>query len=292
VTFADDPALWPATFTSAIEKAGLQHARIGVEPNRLRFMELSYLQNAAPAAQFISAEALFGELRLCKDAVEIKAMREAIRIAQDALEATLPVIQVGHTEKEIAAELVINLLCQGSESDLPFAPIVAGGPNSANPHAVPTERPLQSGDLLVIDWGGAYDGYFSDLTRTFAIGVVDPELRTIYETVKEANVAGRAAGGPHLAAGIVDHAARTVIEKAGYGKYFTHRTGHGLGMEAHEDPYMFGGNTQILAPGMVYTVEPGIYLPGKGGVRIEDNIVVTGAGCETLSSYPREFRAL
>ena len=288
-TFADDPALWPTAITSAVEKTGLKHARIGVEPTRFRFMELNYLQTAAPASQFVAAEALFSDLRLCKDQLEIKAMREAICIAQDALEATLPIVLAGRTEQEIASELVVNLLRQGSESDLPFAPIVAGGPNSANPHAVPTDRPLRSGDFLVIDWGGTYEGYFSDLTRTFAIGEVDPELRKIYETVKEANVAGRAAGGPAIEAGKVDFAARSVIEKAGYGAYFTHRTGHGLGMDEHEEPYMFADNKLLLRPGMVYTVEPGIYLPGKGGVRIEDDIVVTESGVETLSSFPRDF---
>jgi Xaa-Pro aminopeptidase len=292
VTFGDDPAHWHSAFVSAIEKSGLSHAKIGVEPTRLRFFEWQYLQEAAPQSSFVGAESLFSSLRLSKDEVEIKLMREAIRIAQDALEATLPMIKAGVTEKVIASELVINLLHQGSESELPFAPIVASGPNSANPHAVPTDRALCNGDLLVIDWGGTYEGYFSDLTRTFAIGAVEPELRAIYETTKAANEAGRAAGKPGQPASVVDAAARGVIEKAGYGKYFTHRTGHGLGMEAHEEPYMFGTNQQILAPGMVYTVEPGIYLPGKGGVRIEDNIVVTASGCETLSSFPREFRSL
>lgn len=292
VTFADDPSLWQSSFVSAMNKADLEKAKIGIEPTRLRFLELNYLQKAAPSAQFVGAESLFSDLRLCKDALEIKLMKEAERIAQDALAATVPFIKAGRTEKEIASELVINLLRQGSESELPFAPIVAGGPNSANPHAVPTDRPLQEGDLLVIDWGGTYEGYFSDLTRTFAIGAVDPELRTIYETVKEANAAGRAAGKPHVVAGVVDVAARSVIEKAGYGKFFTHRTGHGLGMEAHENPYMFAANKLILLPGMVYTVEPGIYLPEKGGVRIEDNVVVSENGCEILSSYSRDFQTL
>ncbi|MHC1740760.1 MAG: aminopeptidase P family protein [Anaerolineaceae bacterium] len=292
VTFADDPALWPAAFLTAIEKTGLSHAKIGLEPTRLRFLELNYLQEAAPNATFVGAESIFSELRLCKDALEIKNMREAVRIAQDALTATLPYIKIGRTEKEIAAELVINLLRQGSESELPFAPIVAGGPNSANPHASPSDRALQKGDLLVIDWGGTHQGYFSDLTRTFAISQIDPELHTIYETVKEANAAGRNAGKPNTEASIVDLAARSIIEKAGFGKYFTHRTGHGLGMEAHEMPYMFSTNKQILRPGMVYTVEPGIYLPGKGGVRIEDNMVVTTSGSESLSSFSRDFTVL
>lgn len=292
VTFGDNPSLWSNAFTKAIQTAGLQKAVIGVEPTRLRFLELNYLQTAAPTARFVSAEALFADLRLQKDATEINTMREAIRIAQDALKATLPYITIGRTEKEIASELVINLFKLGSESELPFAPIVAAGPNSANPHASPSERKLVSGDLLVIDWGAAYEGYCSDLTRTFAIGEVNPELRKIYETVKAANDAGRKAGKPGAAAKVVDQASRNEIETAGYGKFFTHRTGHGLGMEAHEAPYMFSENEQVLCPGMVYTVEPGIYLPDHGGVRIEDNVVVTETGAETLSTCPREFTVL
>jgi Xaa-Pro dipeptidase len=184
------------------------------------------------------------------------------------------------------------LLKAGSAPELPFSPIVAGGPNSANPHAVPTERKLQRGDLVVIDWGAAWQDYCSDLTRTFAVGELSSELRKVYETVKAANTAGRAAGQSEIEAGEIDKAARAVIDAAGYGKFFTHRTGHGLGMEGHETPYMFGGNTQLLNTGMVYTVEPGIYLSGKGGVRIEDDVVVTANGSDSLSDFPRELQIL
>ena len=144
---------------------------------------------------------------------------------------------------------------------MPFAPIVSGGPNAANPHAGPSERKLQAGDLLVVDWGAAYDGYISDLTRTFAVGEVDDEYKKIHTIVQAANAAGRAAGKPGVPCANVDKAARDVIENAGYGKYFTHRTGHGIGMEGHEEPYMRGDNMQLLEPGMAFTVEPGIYLP-------------------------------
>ncbi len=196
------------------------------------------------------------------------------------------------TEKEIAAELVVQLLRHGSQSDMPFAPIVSSGPNSANPHAVPSDRKLRPGDLLVVDWGAAVDGYISDLTRTFAVGKVDEEYRKIHQIVLEANAAGRAAAQPGVPCANVDSAARTVIEKAGYGQYFTHRTGHGIGMEPHEDPYMRGDNLQLLEPGMAFTVEPGIYLPGRNGVRIEDNVVITEDGAECLSDMPRELRVV
>jgi Xaa-Pro dipeptidase len=146
--------------------------------------------------------------------------------------------------------------------------------------------------LLVVDWGAGVDGYISDLTRTFAIGEVEDEYRKIHAVVLEANTAGRGAGKPGGPCAAVDKAARDVIEKNGYGVYFTHRTGHGIGMEAHEEPYMRGDNLQPLEKGMAYTVEPGIYLPGRNGVRIEDNMVVTQAGVECLSDMPRELRLL
>jgi Xaa-Pro dipeptidase len=175
---------------------------------------------------------------------------------------------------------------------MPFAPIVSGGPNSANPHASPSDRKVCSGDLLVVDWGAAVDGYVSDLTRTFAVGEVDAEYRKIHRIVQEANAAGREAGKPGVPCANVDLAARTVIEKAGYGKYFTHRTGHGIGMEGHEEPYMRGDNMQLLEPGMVYTVEPGIYLPERNGVRIEDNLLINEDSVECLSNMPRELRVV
>jgi len=219
-------------------------------------------------------------------------MRHAVKIAQDALEATIPLIKVGMTEKEVSSELVVQLLKHGSEPEMPFSPIVSGGPNAANPHASPSDRKLQVGDLLVVDWGAAYDGYISDLTRTFAVGQVDDEYLKIHKIVQAANAAGRAAGKPGVPCANVDKAARDVIDQAGYGEYFTHRTGHGIGMEGHEEPYMRGDNMQLLEPGMAYTVEPGIYLPDRNGVRIEDNVVVTETGVDVLSDMPREIRVV
>ncbi len=180
----------------------------------------------------------------------------------------------------------------GSEPELPFQPIVAAGPNSANPHATPTDRPIQPGDLLIIDWGATHHGYFSDLTRTFAIGEVAPELAHITEVCLQANAAGRAAARPGIPAGEVDAAARKVIEEAGYGEFFTHRTGHGLGLDVHERPFIFGGNPDVLQPGMTFTVEPGIYLPHRGGVRVEDDVVITPEGARSLSDMPRALRYL
>ncbi|MFN3742956.1 MAG: M24 family metallopeptidase, partial [Anaerolineales bacterium] len=247
---------------------------------------------AAPQAEFPEAGDVVGILRRRKDAQEIARIRKAIEIAEKALETVLPSIRVGMSEQEVAAELTLQLLRHGSEAELPFPPIVAAGPNSANPHATPSDRPLQAGDLLIIDWGATYQGYISDLTRTFAIGRVDEELRRIAQIVEEANLRGRQAAGPGRACAEVDRAARRYIEAAGYGVAFTHRTGHGIGLEAHEEPYLRGDNLQPLEIGMTFTVEPGIYLAGRGGVRIEDNLVITESGAETLTTLPRSLRAI
>ena len=287
--FGENPAHWSQAFDQAVKALKLDGKRIGVESAQMRFLELRFLEQAAPNAHFDQADEVLGGLRMKKDEEEIAAMRRAVQIAQEALTATLPMIKSGVTEREIAGELLLHLLRAGSETDVPFMPIVASGPNSANPHAVPTERAVQPGDLLVIDWGARFNGYCSDLTRTFAIGSVDPELEHIAELVNQANAAGRAASRPGVAAGEVDRAARAVIDAGGYGAAFFHRTGHGLGMEEHEPPYLFGENTLTLTPGMTFTVEPGIYLSGRGGVRIEDNMAITADGAETLSDMPRNL---
>lgn len=290
--YGEDPAQWPEVFRKVIQEAGVDARKVGVESNRMRLLEFRYLKEAAPEAEFVFADDALAELRLRKDAEELRRMRRAVQIAQQALEATLPFIRIEVTEREIASELTLQLLRHGSDGEFPFTPIVSGGPNAANPHAVPGERPLQRGDLLVIDWGAMYSGYISDLTRTFAIGEVKDEYRRIAEVVEAANAAGRLAARPGVACQDVDRAARGVIEVAGFGPYFIHRTGHGIGMEGHEHPYMREGNTQLLEPGMTFTVEPGIYLPGRNGVRIEDNLAVTETGAETLSDLPRALRTL
>jgi len=288
--YGENPAGWDQVFLKAGRSLGLEHKRIGIEPLHMRVLEFHKVKLISGGVECPDATQVVGQLRVCKDLEEIALMRNAVRVAQAALKATIPSIKVGVTEKEIAAELVVQLLRHGSQSDMPFAPIVSSGPNSANPHAVPSDRKLHTGDLLVVDWGATVDGYISDLTRTFAVGKVDEEYRKIHQIVLQANAAGRAAAQPGVPCAQVDRAARTVIEKAGYGQLFAHRTGHGIGMEPHEDPYIRGDNMQLLEPGMTFTVEPGIYLPERNGVRIEDNIVITENGTECLSDMPRELR--
>lgn len=290
--YPENPSEWDSAFRRATQALGLDGKRIGVEPRQLRLLEFRYVRAGAPESDYPDASEVLSSLRLRKDQTEVEAMRRAVKIAQDALEATIPLIKIGMTEKELSSELVVQLLKHGSDPEMPFAPIVSGGPNAANPHASPSERKLQGGDLLVVDWGATYDGYISDLTRTFAVGEVDDEYKKIHEIVQEANAAGRAAGKPGVPCANVDKAARDVIESAGYGEFFTHRTGHGIGMEGHEEPYMRGDNMQLLEPGMAFTVEPGIYLPNRNGVRIEDNVVITETGADVLSDMPREIRVV
>jgi Xaa-Pro dipeptidase len=258
----------------------------------MRLLEFSHVKAGAPEADYPDASDVLAGLRLKKDKAEVDAMRKAVKIAQDALSATIPLIKIGMTERGLASELMVQLFKHGSDAELPFAPIVSAGPNSANPHASPSERKLQVGDLLVVDWGASYGGYISDLTRTFAIGEVDDECKKIHKIVQDANAAGRAAAKPGMPCANVDKAARDVIEAAGYGKYFTHRTGHGIGMEGHEEPYMRGDNMQLLEAGMTFTVEPGIYLTNRNGVRIEDNVVITENGVDVLSDMPREIQVV
>ncbi len=289
-TFGEDPSSWAAVFHQGFKAARLEPgARVGVEPRRLRLLELRLAEEATPKTYFISAEEVFANLRMHKDETELASIRKAVQIAEQALIETLPLIKVGVTEKEIAAELTLQLLRGGSDPEMPFSPIVSSGPNSANPHATPTNRALHPGDCLVIDWGATSDGYISDITRTFAVVEVDKEMQRIFRIVAQANAAGRAIAGPGIPAEQIDAAARQVIGDAGYGPYFTHRTGHGIGMEGHEEPYIRSGNSLPLKPGMTFTVEPGIYLPDRNGVRIEDNIVITQTGSQCLTGLPREM---
>src|SRR5512138_3679778 len=202
--YPENPAEWENVFRKAAQTLGLDGKRIGVEPRQLRLLEFRYVKEGAPEADYPDASDVLSALRLRKEATEVEAMRRAVKIAQDALEATIPSIKIGMTEKELSSELVVQLLRCGSEPEMPFAPIVSGGPNSANPHASPSERKLQAGDLLVVDWGATYDGYISDLTRTFAVGEVDDEYQKIHKIVQDANAAGRAAAKPGIPCASVD----------------------------------------------------------------------------------------
>jgi len=277
-----------SAFRNAAAELELSGKKIGVEAFTMRVVESQMLKECAPNAKLVPADGVVSKLRMRKDANELAAMRRAADLAQQALDATLEQFRPGMTEKQIAAKLKMAGLETGAQN-ISFDPIVSGGPNAANPHASPTERPVNKGDFLLIDWGVVVDGYASDITRTWPVGEMEPEMRTIYDLVQAANAAGRAAVKPGVTCEMVDAATRQVIADAGYGKYFTHRTGHGLGMQVHEAPFIVQGDQTVLEPGMTFTIEPGIYLPGRNGVRIEDDVVVTEHGCESLTTYSRDW---
>lgn len=274
-----------AQLVSDLELAG---KLVGIEYQQLRALELRALEGAAAGCSTIALEAILAQQRVIKDAVEIEAMKRAIALTEVALEETIAAIRPGRTEREIARRFQLELLEAGAEEPS-FTPIVVAGPNGGSPHALPSERPLAKGDMVTLDVGAVCGGYAGDITRCVALGTLDPGLEKVYQIVCEANAAGREACRPGTAAADVDGAARRFIERAGYGKYFIHRTGHGLGLEVHEPPYIVAGNAQELQPGMTFTVEPGIYLPGRGGARVEDDMLMTADGAETLTRFPREL---
>jgi Xaa-Pro dipeptidase len=280
-------------YTTAFEKVCAEFAgkRIGVEGMTMRVTEGQAIEKYAPGSTLIAAENIIAELRIRKDTSEVDEMRKAIKISEDALADVISEVRPGMTERSVMQMLVTAIAERGGQEDA-FPPIVLTGANSAQPHGSPGEAVIREGDLLLFDFGTKVNGYPSDITRTFAIGKVSDELKRIYEVVLAANEAGIRVARPGIAAQDVDRAARKVIEDAGYGEYFLHRTGHGLGLDVHEAPNMREGNTQILEPGMIFTVEPGVYVQGLGGVRIEDNILITDNGAEVLTSFPKAFRVL
>ena len=292
IAYGEDQSQWIKSFKNAFDELQLKKNNVGVNPTSMRFLELEYMKKASPESRFVSAATILSTMRILKDPVEIASIKKAVEIAEIALINTLQFIKIGKTEKEIANELTLQLLRAGSDPELPFMPLVASGPNSANPHAIPTERKLASGDLLIIDWGARSNGYISDITRTFAIGFIQEEWKNLSQIVEKANQDARKIIQKDATSRQVDETARKVISNAGYGKFFIHRIGHGIGLESHEEPYIQEGNQTLLKNGMVFTIEPGIYLPGKGGVRIEDDVVIENGQAITITSLPRELKIL
>jgi len=230
---------------------------------------------------------LVEDMRKVKDAAELLLLQRAIERAEQAFLRTKPHIRKGATEIQIAGRLEDNLRKTGCAS-LPFDIIVASGPNSSMPHAKPVNRVMDAGDLVVVDWGGEAGGYFSDMTRTVLInGRNVGKKKAIYDTVLRANLRAIECVKPGIHARAIDKAARDLIKAAGYGDFFGHGTGHGVGLDVHEQPRISRLGRDHVRTGMVFTIEPGIYLPGLGGVRIEDMVSVTGSGCSVLTALPK-----
>ncbi|HEY3670922.1 MAG TPA: Xaa-Pro peptidase family protein [Acidimicrobiia bacterium] len=245
------------------------------------------LQRALPEIEFRRATDVTGPLRVVKDAAEVDALRAAAAVVDDVARVMRERPFAGRSELEVHRELVERML-EGGHERANFA-IVAAAENAASPHHDPSERVIERGDVVLCDFGGTMHGYCSDITRMFAVGDLDPEVRDAYDVLVAAQEAGVQAATVGTACEAVDAAARAVIDDAGYGEYFVHRTGHGIGTEAHEDPYVVAGNRTPLVAGHAFSVEPGIYLPGRFGLRLEDIVVATDAGPERLNHAARDL---
>lgn len=242
-------------------------------------------------AEPVFVDGILEEMRGRKRKDEIEKMSRAVEISEKALKKTIPEIRPGITEKEIAGILEYNMRRFGSDGSA-FGTTVATGKNSANPHHITSESKVESGDSLVIDFGAAYASYTSDQTRTFVVEKIPDGYKDVYNAVKDAQEAGVAFAKPGIPAGDIDDHVRSIIEKRGYGEYFTHRTGHGIGLEVHEAPYINSSNREPLNPPVTFTVEPGIYILGKYGVRIEDTVLLEQSGAKPLNKFNRELTVI
>lgn len=288
---ADGPRAALAETIAAAFPVGLAGRELAVEDTSFRTLELRALEAAIPGLRTVDATAMMAELRMVKDEQELAAIEQAVRIVELALKRTVEQIRVGMTERELSRFCADAIVAAGADGES-FENIVASGPNGANPHHSNSDRAFQPGDLIVIDCGARYGGYISDITRTVALGEPSEEARRIYDLVLEANTAGRRVARPEATGSAIDAAAREAIAAGGYGEYFIHRTGHGFGLEAHELPNIVAGSDEPLAPGTTFTIEPGIYVPGVAGVRIEDDMVITEEGARSLTSFPRELMVI
>lgn len=275
----EDRDPWPAV-QEALRQLGVR--RLAVEEDKLSIDRGRALEKLTPS--LVGTSRLLQRLRSVKDSDELNTLRQSARIAAQAFEAFLPAIRPGRSEAEIAADLVHEMRVRGAQQPVKGHFVVASGPRGARPHGVFSDRILQPGDFITMDFGAVYNGYFSDMTRTVGLGDVDPKLIEIYRIVLEAHDRAIAAVSPDATGRSVDEAARSVVRAHGYGEYFTHSTGHGIGLELHELPVLNRLNDEKLPVGSVVTVEPGIYIEGLGGVRIEDDVIVTPEGAEVITS--------
>ncbi|MBD7909336.1 M24 family metallopeptidase [Sporosarcina gallistercoris] len=265
---------------------------VGIEAKAFSYFRYNEFRTAFPNADVVDVQSYINKLRKRKTREEIAALKKPIEIIERVLEEGIQLVKVGMTESELTAELEYLMRKFGADGPS-FSSIVLSGEKAALPHGEPGERKLQVGDYLLIDFGVAKDGYMSDTTRTFMIGEATERQHLIYDTVLASNQAGIQAVQAGIPLKTFDIAARSVIQEAGFGEYFNNRVGHGLGIEVHEEPSIHMNNEEIAEPGLVFTIEPGIYIPGEGGVRIEDTVYINEDGeVEVLSTFPRELRIL
>ena len=281
----EDPV---ALVRATLDAAGAAGGRLGVG-DQLWSAFLLRLQAALPGAAFTAASTVTRILRMRKDAEELEALARVAAAIDRVVDGLDGLRWAGRTELELAGD--IQAAIRAGHDEVCFT-IVGAGPNAASPHHVAARRVVQPGDAVVVDIGGRLDGYCSDTTRTLVVGEPPPGFLEVYAVLHAAQLAGCAAVGPGVPAEAVDAACRDVIAAAGHGGHFIHRTGHGIGLEEHEDPYLVAGNREPLEPGMTFSVEPGIYLPGRFGARIEDIVTCTDDGARRLNVTSRDLRVV
>ena len=292
------PASYDEALLDMVSGAGMAGV-LGIEAAHLTVARKEWLERTSAARGLVvtwrSTERIVEQSRLIKGAQEVTALREAALRLTAVADSAFRAVRAGVTERDVAGVIETAMRAAGYER-LAFDTIVASGPNAALPHYRAGARVLQSGDLVVLDFGGVLDGYCSDLTRTVSVGAPTPDAHRLHAAVRDAQTAAIEAVKPGVPATAVDAAARNLLQSRGLGEAFGHGTGHGLGLDIHEEPRIgpprAGAPSVQLEPGMVFTIEPGAYLPGMGGVRIEDDVLVTEDGCEVLTSVPRELLAL
>lgn len=283
-----------STFAATLDRL-TEHKRIkrlGIEAAYMTVADREVLaKRVGRHVRIVKAPSLIERMRMVKSAEEIAKIRAACELGNRLLDPLTEALKPGHSESQVAGQIELAARNAGADQ-MAFTTIIAGGKRSALPHGRASAAPIPDEGFVVCDFGVILSGYCSDMTRTLHVGRPSTEARRVYEAVREAQQAALEAVRPGNTVGEVDAAARKLLHKRGLDKYFTHSTGHGLGLEIHEAPRVAAGQTEILRPGMVITVEPGVYLPRKFGVRIEDTVVVTETGCEILTECPKELLSL
>lgn len=282
-------AEWLSDHMKADRQASSSQTRVGIEGEHLTVAARSHLGKLLPSGlRLREAPPLVEQARLVKDEQEIESIRSAVLLGASLFNSALETIRPGVFETEVAAEMEYAARLAGAEA-MSFETIIASGKRSALPHGRASRTAIPAQEFVVCDFGVILSGYCSDMTRTVYVGRASAEARRVYQAVKQAQQAGVDAVRPGITVGEVDKAARKSLQNNGLAKYFTHSTGHGVGLEIHEPPRLAAGQTEILRPGMVITIEPGVYIPGKWGVRIEDMVIVTEQGCEVLTPTSKEL---
>ncbi len=270
-----------------VDQLGEARGRLAIDDD-LRYLHFSQLGELLTSCECIKASRIMSQLRIIKHERELANLIQAAEIADRVGEEMVGYLEPGLSESQVSIEME-NRLKEYSREGVAFSPLVAAGANSASPHHISGDYILQEGDFVSLDFGCTINGYSSDMTRTYSLGEPTEEMELVYNTVREAQEAAIQSVVPGVKCSEVDAAARNHIAENGYGDYFIHRTGHGIGLDYHEEPYIVFNNHLPLKPGMVFTIEPGIYLPGKYGVRIEDVVAVTAEGVKVLNMFTKEL---